>query len=119
MPWSGAEPFPEIMQKYYDAINRMYGTDYMGNLESRTGPREAGRFLVGLVRPDISPEAAPASRSLLHLPQEPQHLCSEPLGLGPVDRVPASGDHHVLRIRNPVGQRISHEPQVRHFTFPD
>ena len=25
---SGAEPFPEIVQKYYDAINRMYGTDY-------------------------------------------------------------------------------------------
>jgi len=25
---SGAEPFPEIVQQYYDAINRMYGTDY-------------------------------------------------------------------------------------------
>jgi ribonuclease Z len=25
---SGAEPFPEIVQRYYDAINQMYGTDH-------------------------------------------------------------------------------------------
>jgi len=25
---SGVEPFPEIVQKYYDAINQMYGTDH-------------------------------------------------------------------------------------------